>query len=147
MGKFHRSFTNALGFNPTELKSTLCDLHHFWASPFSFAWLVAFSATTGIPGLTRAIPFTTISSPAFNPERTTRIPSIVGPSVTGRYSTVLVADSVSTNFSAALAKALDNTDWKPDRLFVVGKGDRERLVQVSDKARAAVHDYLQLDRA
>ncbi len=36
---------------------------------------------------------------------------------------------------------LDRSDWKPDRLWVVGKGDRERIVQVTDKARAAVDDY------
>ena len=37
---------------------------------------------------------------------------------------------------------LNRTDWKPERLWVVGKGDRERIVQVTDKARAAVDDYL-----
>ena len=37
---------------------------------------------------------------------------------------------------------LDRSQWKPERLWVVGKGDRERLVQVTDKARAAVDDYL-----
>jgi hypothetical protein len=37
---------------------------------------------------------------------------------------------------------LDRSQWKPDRLWVVGKGDRERTVQVTDKARAAVDDYL-----
>jgi site-specific recombinase XerD len=31
---------------------------------------------------------------------------------------------------------LDRSDWKPDRLWVLGKGDRERVVQVTDKARA-----------
>jgi site-specific recombinase XerD len=37
---------------------------------------------------------------------------------------------------------LDIKDWKPDRMWVVGKGDRERVVQVTEKARAAVEDYL-----
>jgi integrase/recombinase XerD len=37
---------------------------------------------------------------------------------------------------------LDRSDWKPDRLWVLGKGDRERVVQVTDKARAAVQEYL-----
>ena len=37
---------------------------------------------------------------------------------------------------------LDRSDWKPDRLWVLGKGDRERVVQVTDKARAAVEDYI-----
>jgi site-specific recombinase XerD len=37
---------------------------------------------------------------------------------------------------------LDRSQWHPERLWVIGKGDRERLVQVTDKARAAVDDYL-----
>jgi integrase/recombinase XerD len=37
---------------------------------------------------------------------------------------------------------LDRSDWKPERLWVLGKGDRERVVQVTEKARAAVEDYL-----
>jgi integrase/recombinase XerD len=37
---------------------------------------------------------------------------------------------------------LDRSDWKPDRLWVLGKGDRERVVQVTDKARLAVQEYL-----
>jgi integrase len=37
---------------------------------------------------------------------------------------------------------LDRRDWKPDRMWVVGKGDRERVVQVTDKARLAVQEYL-----
>jgi site-specific recombinase XerD len=37
---------------------------------------------------------------------------------------------------------LDRSDWKPDRLWVLGKGDRERVVQVTDKARAAIEEYL-----
>jgi len=37
---------------------------------------------------------------------------------------------------------LNRSDWKPERMWVVGKGDRERVVQVTDKARAAVEEYL-----
>jgi integrase len=37
---------------------------------------------------------------------------------------------------------LDRSQWKSDRMWVIGKGDRERVVQVTEKARAAVGDYL-----
>jgi integrase/recombinase XerD len=37
---------------------------------------------------------------------------------------------------------LDRNDWKPERLWVLGKGDRERVVQVTEKTRAAVENYL-----
>jgi integrase/recombinase XerD len=37
---------------------------------------------------------------------------------------------------------LDRSNWKPDRLWVLGKGNRERVVQVTDKARLAVQEYL-----
>ena len=41
-------------------------------------------------------PLTTIMSPAFRPSRTTRRPSISGPSFTGVYSTLLSAPTAST---------------------------------------------------
>jgi len=38
---------------------------------------------------------------------------------------------------------LDRTDWQPARMTVIGKGDRERTVTVTEKARQAVEDYLE----
>lgn len=38
---------------------------------------------------------------------------------------------------------LDRDDWQPARMRVIGKGDRERTVTVTEKARQAVEDYLQ----
>jgi hypothetical protein len=55
-------------------------------------------AVTFIPGRTRSWPLTTISSPAFNPDCTTRSPSTMRPMVTARYATVLSGWSTSTNF-------------------------------------------------
>jgi site-specific recombinase XerD len=37
---------------------------------------------------------------------------------------------------------LDRTDWAHARLTVIGKGDKERVVNVTARARAAVDDYL-----
>jgi site-specific recombinase XerD len=49
---------------------------------------------------------------------------------------------LSTGARISKILRLDRSDWEPDRLWVLGKGDRERVVQVTDKARAAVEDYL-----
>jgi integrase/recombinase XerD len=37
---------------------------------------------------------------------------------------------------------LDRADWAADRVIVRGKGDRERVLMVTEKARGAVDDYL-----
>src|ERR1051326_1377123 len=65
----------------------------------SFA-ATASCGATGMPGRTRCRPLTTIISSGSNPDRTTRLPSMTGPSVTDRYATVLVGVSVRTNFCA-----------------------------------------------
>jgi integrase/recombinase XerD len=49
---------------------------------------------------------------------------------------------LSTGARIAEILRLDRNNWKPERLWVLGKGDRERVVQVTEKARAAVEDYL-----
>src|SRR5882762_2342399 len=48
-----------------------------------------FLGVTAAPGRTRCRPLTTIMSPERKPSRTTRSPSVIGPSFTGRYSRVL----------------------------------------------------------
>ena len=53
---------------------------------------------------------------------------------------ILLLLSTGARISAILR--LDRNDWKPERLWVLGEGDRERVVQVTEKARAAVEDYL-----
>jgi site-specific recombinase XerD len=55
----------------------------------------------------------------------------------------LVLLLLSTGARISEILRLDRTDWKPERLWIVGKGDRERVVQVTDRARAAVDDYLE----
>src|SRR5947199_146238 len=49
---------------------------------------------------------------------------------------------LSTGARISEVLRLNRNDWKPERMWVLGKGDRERIVQVTDKARAAVEDYL-----
>ena len=49
---------------------------------------------------------------------------------------------LSTGARIAEILRLDRNDWKPESLWVLGTGDRERVVQVTEKARAAVEDYL-----
>ena len=49
---------------------------------------------------------------------------------------------LSAGVRIAEALRLDRTQWNPDRMTVVGKGDRERPVQVTERARVAMEDYL-----
>ena len=64
---------------------------------------------TGSPGRTRWRPFTTMTSPGFNPCLTTRRLSTMGPSVTSRYIALLSAPTTRTNFllwSVPIARSL-----------------------------------------
>jgi integrase/recombinase XerD len=49
---------------------------------------------------------------------------------------------LSIGVRVAEALRLDRDDWEPDRMRVIGKGDRERTVFVTDKAREAMRLYL-----
>jgi site-specific recombinase XerD len=49
---------------------------------------------------------------------------------------------LSTGARIAEALRLDRADWQPDRMRVIGKGDRERTVLITEKARQAMEDYL-----
>lgn len=49
---------------------------------------------------------------------------------------------LSTGARIAEALRLDRGDWQPDRMRLIGKGDRERTVLITEKARRAMEDYL-----
>lgn len=49
---------------------------------------------------------------------------------------------LSTGARIAEALRLDRGDWQPDRMRMIGKGDRERTVLITGKARQAVEQYL-----
>jgi site-specific recombinase XerD len=49
---------------------------------------------------------------------------------------------LSTGARISEALRLDRPDWTPGRMHLVGKGNRERVVFVTDKAARAVEDYL-----
>src|SRR5262249_21855830 len=51
---------------------------------------------TCAPGRTRCRPLTTMVSPGARPSATTRRPSTIGPSLTGRYATLLSLPTTST---------------------------------------------------
>jgi hypothetical protein len=49
---------------------------------------------------------------------------------------------LSTGVRIAEALRLDRRDWRPDRMTVVGKGDRERPVVITARCREATENYL-----
>ena len=54
----------------------------------------------------------------------------------------LLAFLLSTGCRISEALALDRADWRRDRVTVRGKGDRERVVMVTERARRAMRAYL-----
>ena len=49
---------------------------------------------------------------------------------------------LSTGARIAEALRLDRGDWKPEAMTVIGKGDRERPVSITEKAKEAMEEYL-----
>lgn len=49
---------------------------------------------------------------------------------------------LSTGARIAEALRLDRGDWKPAGMTVIGKGDRERPVSITEKAKEAMEQYL-----
>jgi Phage integrase family len=49
---------------------------------------------------------------------------------------------LSTGARSSEVLRLDRSEWKSERWWVLGEGDGERIVEVTDKVRAAVEDYL-----
>jgi site-specific recombinase XerD len=49
---------------------------------------------------------------------------------------------LSTGCRISEALRLNRADWNPERQMVIGKGNKERVVTVTDRARQAVDDYL-----
>jgi len=56
--------------------------------------------------------------------------------------TALVLFLLSTGARISEALRLDRADWRPERMTVIGKGDKERTVVVTARCRVAVDDYL-----
>jgi site-specific recombinase XerC len=54
----------------------------------------------------------------------------------------LILFLLSTGCRISEALRLDVEDWDPRRIGVIDKGDRERTVTVTEKARQAVEEYL-----
>ena len=97
-----------------------------------------------MPGCTRCAPFTTMTSPAFSPSRTTRRPSTTRPSFTLRYSICIVGAEQQHIFLALVG--VDGAVVDHDRgIFVAAQqlhageqAGRELPVLVCSTARARI---------
>jgi integrase/recombinase XerC len=56
--------------------------------------------------------------------------------------TVLRHLPLITGVRVSEAQRLDRADWRPERMTVIGMGDRERSVVITSRCRAAMDDYL-----
>lgn len=65
-----------------------------------------------------------------------------GSTLAERRDRALILFLLSTGCRVSEALRLDRLDWRSDRVTVRGKGDRERVVTVTERARRAMESYL-----
>src|SRR5205085_6511835 len=94
-------------------------------------------ATLDVPKLPERLP-----KPLEPTDRDQLLEALPDDTLAHKRDRALILLLLSTGARISEILRLDRAQWKPQRLWVVGKGDRERLVQITDKARAAVEDYL-----
>ncbi|HEX6404596.1 MAG TPA: tyrosine-type recombinase/integrase [Pseudonocardiaceae bacterium] len=101
-------------------------------------WLAGdLGATMDVPKLPERLP-----KPLEPGDRDQLLAALPNDTLAQKRDRALILLLLSTGARISEILRLDRSQWKPQRLWVVGKGDRERTVHVTDKARAAVADYL-----
>lgn len=94
-------------------------------------------STLDVPTLPERLP-----KPLETDDRDRLLEALPNDTLAQKRDRALILLLLSTGARISEILRLDRNDWKPERLWVLGKGDRERVVQVTEKARAAVEDYL-----
>jgi site-specific recombinase XerD len=94
-------------------------------------------ATLDVPKLPERLP-----KPLEPSDRDQLLEALPNDTLPQKRDRALILLLLSTGARISEILRLDRSQWKPERLWVVGKGDRERVAHVTDKARAAVEDYL-----
>ena len=101
-------------------------------------WLPgSLAAAVDVPKLPERLP-----KPLADGARDLLLESLPAESLPEKRDRAFVLFLLSTGARIAEALRLDRSDWQPGRMRVIGKGDRERIVRITEKARAAMEDYL-----
>jgi integrase/recombinase XerD len=95
------------------------------------------AASIDLPKLPERLP-----KPLEASDRERLVQSLPSESLPHKRDRALLLLLLSTGARISEVLRLDKTDWGHERLTVVGKGDKERVVNVTQRAREAVDEYL-----
>lgn len=94
-------------------------------------------AVIDLPKLPERLP-----KPLEEDTRTRLVAALPHSTLAEKRDTALVLFLLSTGARISEALRLDRADWRPGRMTVIGKGDKERTVVITPRCRAAVDEYL-----
>jgi integrase/recombinase XerC len=90
-----------------------------------------------MPALPERLP-----KPLDEPARDRLLEALPADTLAQKRDRAFIVFPLSTGARISEALRLDRHDWTSGRMHLVGKGNRERVVFVTDKAAQAVEDYL-----
>ena len=123
---------------PATRTRRLVSLRSFLRFAAREEWLISdLGATIDLPKLAERLP-----KPLENAAREKLHAALGGDSVEDKRDRALILLLLSTGARISEVVRLDRADWAHERVTVRGKGDRERILMVTAKAREAVEDYL-----
>ena len=123
---------------PRRRHRLLVALRSFLAFAARERWLPGdLGAVIDLPRLPERLP-----KPLEEDARHDLLAALRGGTLEERRDTALILFLLSTGVRIAEALRLDRRDWRPDRMTVVGKGDKERSVVITARCREAMDDYL-----
>ena len=123
---------------PATRKRRLVSLRSFLRFAAREEWLRGdLGGTIDLPKLAERLP-----KPLEDAARTKLHRALGGTTVEAKRDRALILLLLSSGARISEVLRLDRDDWAMDRVTVRGKGDRERVLMITDKARDAVDDYL-----
>jgi integrase/recombinase XerD len=137
-----RATTERLGHSerlgPGRRHRLLVSVRSFLAFAARERWLPGdLGAVIDLPKVPERLP-----KPLHEESRERLLAALPHETVAEKRDTALVLFLLSTGARIAEALRLDRPEWRPERMSVIGKGDKERAVVISPRCRAAVDDYL-----
>lgn len=123
---------------PATRKRRLIALRSFLRFCQREEWLEAdLAATIDLPKLAERLP-----KPLDEDARERLVGSLTASTLPEKRDRAFILLLLSTGARLSEILRLDRADWGRERVVLTGKGDRERVAMVTDRARSAIDDYL-----
>ncbi len=130
--------TQAQPLAPTTRARRLVALRSFLKFAAREEWIAGdLGATIDIPKLPERLP-----KPLEEQDRLQLLAALPHSTTAEKRDRAFIFFLLSTGVRISEALRLNREDWNADRITVRGKGDRERIVLVTDRARHAMEEYL-----